>query len=107
MGRRKEVWHNKKFRGDSKVERPSSKPKFHGELRDVEMVITKGGSLAPRTSMEPRASRYNTSRDRSKDLGIHHNIMARSTLPANKEVRAHHLRIKLVGCTGPQKRDHY
>jgi hypothetical protein len=71
------------------------------------MVITKGGSSAPRTSMGPRASGYSASRDRSKDRGRDRNIMARPALPANKEGRAHHLRLKLVGGTGPQKRERY
>jgi hypothetical protein len=107
VGRWKEVRYNNKFRGDSKGERPSSRPKIHDELRGVEMVITKGGSPAPRTSTGPRASGYNASRDRSKDRGRDRNIMARPALPANNEGRAHHLRLKLVGGTGPQKRERY
>jgi hypothetical protein len=67
VGRIKEVLNNNKGRGDSKGERPSSRSETHDELRGVEMVITKGGSSTPKTSTGPRLSRYNVSRDRSKE----------------------------------------
>jgi hypothetical protein len=107
VGRLMEVQTNRKDREDSAGERSSSRPKIHDEIRGLEMVVIKGGSPAPRTSTGPRASRYRDNRDRSKDRGSDRNIMARFSLPDNKEGRAHHLRLELVGGTGTQKRDHY
>ena len=107
MGRKKEVLNNHKCRGDSNGKRPSSRSKTHEELRGVKTVITKGGSLAPRTSTGPRAFGYNASRDKSKDRGRDRNIMACLALPTNNEGRAHHLRLKLVGGTSSQKKERY